>query len=387
MISGPPAANGSSGIIRRYFDHLDVTERTPVVTLGEGDTPLIYSDRLSAEANADVWLKYEGLNPTGSFKDRGMTMAISRAVEAGTRAVICASTGNTSASAAAYAARAGVKCAVVVPAGGVAGGKLAQAIAHGALILEIDGSFDAALRVCRDMAEQGDVTLVNSINPYRIEGQKTAAFEVVQTLGAAPDIHVMPVGNAGNITAYWRGYKESVVAGWASRTPVMFGFQARGADPIVRGRPIDNPQTRASAIRIGNPASWEGAVDASSTSGGAIRSVADDEIVLAHRSLAGEGIFVELASAAAVAGLRVLVEDQVIPRGATVVCALTGHGLKDAGWSVGDETPTVKVEATSEAVGSALSRVMGPQESPNHATPPDDRSQPARHALSIDSDE
>ena len=322
------------GIIRRYFDQLPVTEATPIVTLHEGGTPLIRSDRLSQEIDADVWLKYEGLNPTGSFKDRGMTLAISKALEEGSQAVVCASTGNTSASAAAYAARAGLICAVLIPRGNVALGKLAQAVVHGARVLEIDGNFDLALNLTKEMAEAHPITLVNSVNPYRIEGQKTGAFEVVESLGRAPDLHVMPVGNAGNITAYWRGYRESQELGWSDGLPKMFGFQAEGANPIVRGEPVADPKTVATAIRIGNPASWDGATDAASASGGAISSVRDKEIVEAYRSLAGEGVFVELASAASVAGLRQMKERGLVPAGATITCVLTGHGLKDPDWAI-----------------------------------------------------
>ncbi|MFP5351176.1 MAG: threonine synthase [Actinomycetota bacterium] len=320
------------GIIRRWADRLPVTDATPIVTLSEGDTPLIRSDRLSEEVGAEVWLKYEGLNPTGSFKDRGMTLAVSKALEEGSRAVVCASTGNTSASAAAYAARAGLVCAVLIPRGNVALGKLAQALVHGARVIEIEANFDRALELTKEMADAHPVTLVNSVNPFRIEGQKTAAFEIVETLGGAPDLHVMPVGNAGNITAYWQGYREARDAGWAGDTPAMFGFQAAGAAPIVAGRVVEDPQTVATAIRIGNPASWEGATRAAEESGGAISSVTDDEIIAAQRDLATEGVFVELASAASVAGLRQLKERGSIGRGATIVCVLTGHGLKDPDW-------------------------------------------------------
>ncbi|MDP9223248.1 MAG: threonine synthase [Actinomycetota bacterium] len=325
---------GNRGVIRRYFDHLPVSQATPIVTLDEGDTPLIYSDRLSLEVGAEVWLKYEGLNPTGSFKDRGMTVAISKALEEGSQAVVCASTGNTSASAAAYAARAGVICAVLIPQGNVALGKLAQALVHGARVLEIEGNFDRALQLTTEMSKSHQITLVNSVNPYRIEGQKTASFEVVEALGRAPDLHVMPVGNAGNITAYWRGYKEALDAGWCTTLPKMLGFQAEGANPIVRGEIVEHPKTIATAIRIGNPASWQGAEDAASSSHGAIASVRDKEILEAYRSLAGEGIFVELASAASVAGLRQLARRGAIPRGAVTVCILTGHGLKDPDWAI-----------------------------------------------------
>ncbi len=329
-----PADSPRLGIIRRYFDRLPVSESTPIVTLHEGGTPLIRSARLSEEVDAEVWLKYEGLNPTGSFKDRGMTVAISKALEDGSRAVVCASTGNTSASAAAYAGRAGLVCAVLIPRGNVALGKLSQALAHDARVLEIDGNFDVALNLTKEMATAYPITLVNSVNPHRIEGQKTGAFEVVEDLGRAPDLHVMPVGNAGNITAYWRGYREAQQAGWSGTLPKMYGFQAAGANPIVRGEAMSDPRTVATAIRIGNPASWSGASEAADSSGGAIGSVRDKEIVEAYRNLAAEGIFVELASAAGVAGLRQLKERGLVPPGATVTCVLTGHGLKDPDWAI-----------------------------------------------------
>jgi threonine synthase len=343
-----------SGIIRRYFDRLPVDEGTPIVTLHEGDTPLIHSERLSHEVDAEVWLKNEGLNPTGSFKDRGMTLAISKALEEGSTAVVCASTGNTSASASAYAARAGLTCAVLVPSGNVALGKLAQALVHGARVLEIEANFDVALQLSKEMAEKHPVTLVNSVNPFRIEGQKTAAFEVVEALGSAPDLHVMPVGNAGNITSYWRGYREARDAGWSGSLPQMFGFQAAGAAPIVRGEPVPEPDTIATAIRIGNPASWDGAREAADGSGGAISAVTDGEIVDAYASLAGEGIFVELASAASIAGLRRLKKDGQIPSGAKVVCVLTGHGLKDPDWVMSGATRPTKVAADIGSVLTAL---------------------------------
>lgn len=334
MSTGPFTVAGKRGIIRRYRDHLPVTDATPIVTLDEGDTPLIFSERFSNEVDAEVWLKYEGVNPTGSFKDRGMTLAISKALEEGSSAVVCASTGNTSASAAAYAARAGMICAVLIPEGNVALGKLAQALVHGARVLEIQGNFDQALELTKVMSETYPITLVNSVNPFRIEGQKTASFEVVDALGRAPDLHVMPVGNAGNITAYWRGYNEARSLGWAGSLPQMHGFQAEGANPIVRGEVVADPKTIATAIRIGNPASWSGATDAAGASGGGIYSIRDKEILEAYRSLAQEGVFVELASAAGVAGLRQLKQKGAVPSGATVVCVLTGHGLKDPDWAI-----------------------------------------------------
>jgi threonine synthase len=334
MSSGPAGLKHRPGVIRKYSQQLPVTESTPVVTLGEGDTPLILSERLSEEAGADVWLKHEGLNPTGSFKDRGMTLAVSKALEEGSRGVVCASTGNTSAAAAAYAARAEITCAVIIPRGNVAMGKLAQAMAHGARVLEVDGNFDAALVLTRELVDQHPLALVNSVNPYRIEGQKTAAFEIVESLGRAPDMHFMPVGNAGNITAYWKGYREAEGFGWSRSRPVMLGWQAEGANPIVRGSRVDDPKTIATAIRIGNPASWDGAVTAASESGGAIRAVTDREILDAYRLLASDGVFVELASAASIAGLRRVAAEGAVPEGGTIVCVLTGHGLKDPEWAI-----------------------------------------------------
>jgi len=348
--SGAIAVAGRRGVIRRYFEHLPVTEKTPIVTLDEGDTPLIFSERLSQEVGAGVWLKYEGLNPTGSFKDRGMTLAISKALEEGSKAVVCASTGNTSASAAAYAARAGLICAVLIPEGNVALGKLAQALAHGARVVEIEGNFDHALTLTKEMAQSRPVTLVNSINGFRVEGQKTAAYEVVEALGSAPDLHVMPVGNAGNITAYWRGYREAAAKGWCDFLPRMFGFQAEGANPIVRGHRVEDPRTVATAIRIGNPASWGGAVEAADASKGQIRSVRDKEILEAYRSLAAEGVYVELASAASVAGLRQLASEGLVVPGCRVVCILTGHGLKDPEWALAGAPRPRRVPAAIEPI-------------------------------------
>ena len=338
------------GVIHRFWDRLPVSTSTPVVTLEEGDTPLILSDRLSASTGADVWLKYEGLNPTGSFKDRGMTLAISKALEEGAQAVVCASTGNTSASAAAYAARAGLTCGVIIPAGKVALGKLSQALMHDARVVQIDGNFDHALEISKQLAERYPVTLVNSVNPYRIEGQKTGAFEVLERLGGVPDMHLMPVGNAGNITAYWKGYREM---GDGSH-PTMFGFQARGAAPIVQGHPIEDPRTIASAIRIGNPASWDGAIEAASGSGGEILDVSDTEIIDAYKELAREGLFVEPASAAGVAGLHRLSREGRIPSGATVVCVLTGHGLKDPDIALSQMTLPDSVAADADIVARSL---------------------------------
>jgi threonine synthase len=297
--------------------------------LGEGDTPLVPAPALSRETGAEVFLKLEGCNPTGSFKDRGMVVAMAKAVEEGVRAVICASTGNTAASAAAYAARCGLICAVVIPSGQIARGKLSQAIVHGARILQIDGNFDRALELTRELSEKFNIALVNSVNPYRIEGQKTGAFEIVDVLGAAPDIHALPVGNAGNITAYWKGYQEYAQLKGLTRTR-MFGFQAAGAAPLVSGEPVEHPQTIATAIKIGKPASWNGAIRARDESGGLIDAVTDDEIRAAHSFLARrEGVFVEPASAASVAGVLKCVQDGRIPRGQRIVCVLTGTGLKD----------------------------------------------------------
>ena len=340
------------GVIEEYRDRLPVDAATPVVTLLEGGTPLVPAIALSELTGCSVHLKVEGANPTGSFKDRGMTVAISKAVEEGARAVICASTGNTSASAAAYAVRAGVVCAVLVPQGNIAMGKLSQAVAHGARILQVDGNFDDCLTLARDLADAYPVALVNSVNPARIEGQKTAAFEVVDALGDAPDIHCLPVGNAGNITAYWRGYTEYAATGPASRRPRMWGFQAAGAAPIVLGSPVAQPQTIATAIRIGNPASWAQAVAARDESGGLIDSVTDDQILAAHRLLAArEGVFVEPASAAGVAGLLQAHERGLLDPGQSVVCTVTGHGLKDPDWALagGAQPQTVPVDAAAAA--------------------------------------
>jgi threonine synthase len=317
---------GWRGVMEEYRDLLPLSADAPVVTLLEGGTPLVPAPRLSERVGATVWLKVEGANPTGSFKDRGMTMAISKAVEKGAKAVVCASTGNTSASAAAYAARAGLACAVLIPEGHIALGKLAQALVHGARVLQVRGNFDEALTIVRELPDRAPVTVVNSVNPYRIEGQKTGAFEIVDVLGDAPDVHCIPVGNAGNITAYWKGYLEYKGAGRSTRLPRMLGFQAAGAAPIVLGHPVEQPETIATAIRIGNPASWYSATAAASESGGSITAVTDDEILAAYRFLAEqESVFCEAASAASVAGL--LKSD--VPEGSTVVCVLTGHGLKD----------------------------------------------------------
>ena len=340
------------GLIEEYRDRLPVSATTPVVTLLEGGTPLVPAPRVSALTGCEVHLKVEGLNPTGSFKDRGMTVAISKALEEGAKAVICASTGNTSASAAAYAVRAGLTCAVLVPRGKIAMGKLAQALVHGAKLLQVDGSFDDCLEMTRKLAENYPIALVNSVNPHRLQGQKTGAFEVVDALGDAPDVHCIPVGNAGNISAYWMGYREYAADGVATRTPRMLGFQASGAAPIVNGAPVTHPHTIATAIRIGNPASWRLAEAARDESGGVIQAVTDRQIAAAYKLLAQEeGVFVELASAASVAGLLQAHEQGLLGQGERVVCTVTGNGLKDPDWAIsGAPTPvTIPVDAFAAA--------------------------------------
>src|SRR5574337_1223413 len=346
------------GIIEQYRSFLPVTDRTPVVTLGEGNTPLVRAERLPAVlgVDADIYFKYEGLNPTGSFKDRGMTLAITKAVEEGARAVICASTGNTSASAAAYATRAGLRAFVLIPEGKIALGKLAQAMIHGAQVLQIEGNFDEALQIVRQIAADQPIVLVNSVNPYRIEGQKSAAFEVCERLGRSPDYHFVPVGNAGNITAYWKGYQEYLKAGQINSLPKMMGWQAEGAAPIVLGKVVERPETVATAIRIGNPATWQGAVSAAAESGGRIDMVSDQEIIDAYRLLAKtEGVFCELASAASVAGLVKFCRSNSFPKNAVVVCVLTGHGLKDPDAAIRLSQQPVTVKADPEAVLKHLS--------------------------------
>ncbi len=341
------------GIIEAYREFLPVTEKTPIVTLCEGNTPLIFSPRLAAAIGAPVnlYLKYEGGNPTGSFKDRGMTLAISKAKEEGATAVICASTGNTSASAAAYSARAGIKAYVLIPEGKIALGKLAQAIIHQATVIQVTGNFDEALTLVKTVAEKYPVTLVNSINPYRLEGQKTAAFEICDQMGAAPDYHFLPVGNAGNITAYWKGYREYHKKGKSLSLPKMVGFQAEGAAPIVLGHIVEKPKTVATAIRIGNPASWKGALAAVTESGGKIDSVSDEEITEAYRMIAGsEGIFCEPASAASVAGVIKMNQAGYFRNGETVVATLTGHGLKDADFSMRISVSPLTVQANLDEV-------------------------------------
>lgn len=346
---------GWRGIITEYRDRLNISTDGGIVTLQEGNTPLLRATELSTRTNCDVFLKVEGANPTGSFKDRGMTAAMTSAVAQGSHAVICASTGNTSASAAAYAARAGLTCAVLAPRGKVALGKLAQAIVHGARLLEIEGSFDDCLRVTRELAAAYPVTLVNSVNPDRIEGQKTAAFEICDVLGDAPAVHCLPVGNAGNITAYWRGYQEYQNAGLTQQLPQMFGFQASGAAPLVSGRPVASPTTIATAIRIGNPASWDAAIAARDESAGLIDAVTDRQILEAYRLLArSEGIFVEPASAASVAGLLMVAADGRLSPGQTVVCTVTGNGLKDPDWAISAAPPPVTVAADVTAAANEL---------------------------------
>ena len=343
---------GWPGLIEAYRDRLPVAPGTPVVTLLEGGTPLLPARELSRRTGCDVLLKVEGANPTGSFKDRGMTVALTQAAAAGAEAVICASTGNTSASAAAYAVRAGLTCGVLVPQGKIALGKLAQALAHGAHLLQVDGNFDDCLTLARDLSERYPVTLVNHLNPNRIEGQKTAAFEICDVLGRAPDVHCLPVGNAGTITAYWKGYTE-----YGQGLPKMFGFQAAGAAPIVTGQPVPRPTTIATAIRIGNPASWQHAVAARDASGGLIAAVTDREILSAYRLLArSEGVFVEPAAAASVAGLLATAADGRLTAGQTVVCTVTGNGLKDPDWAIaGAPVPvTVPVDAAAAAAQLGL---------------------------------
>ncbi|SNC72037.1 threonine synthase [Kytococcus aerolatus] len=355
------------GVIAEYADRLPAELSQQVVTLREGGTPLIPAEHLSELTGAQVHLKYEGLNPTGSFKDRGMTAAISAAAARGAKAVLCASTGNTSASAAAYAAKAGMTCGVLVPDGHIAMGKLSQAVAHGATLLQVAGNFDQCLVVARELSEKYPIELVNSVNPARIEGQKTASFEVVDALGDAPDIHCLPVGNAGNITAYWQGYREYADPAApgangqaaATGTPAMWGFQAAGAAPIVLGHPVEEPDTIATAIRIGNPASWQRAEAARDESGGLIDMVTDEEILDAHRLLSSrEGVFVEPASAASVAGLLKMHAAGRVPAGATIVCTVTGHGLKDTQWALkgadGDDVEPTRVPVDPDGIAAAL---------------------------------
>jgi threonine synthase len=345
------------GLINQYRNFLPVTDKTPVITLNEGNTPLITSSHIKEIIKEEIklYFKFEGMNPTGSFKDRGMTLAISKAAEENARAVICASTGNTSASASAYSARADISCIVLIPEGKIAMGKLAQALIHGAMVLQIDGNFDDALRMVKDLVQKHPIVLVNSINPFRIEGQKTAAFEVCDQLGQAPVYHALPVGNAGNITAYWKGYKEYHAAGKITSLPMMIGFQAAGAAPIVLGHPVVNPETIATAIRIGNPASWKGALAARDESGGRIEAVTDDEILDAYKFIASkEGIFCEPASAASLAGVIKLSKQNYFKKGDTIVCTLTGHGLKDPDNAIRVSKEPIKIKAELSALENAL---------------------------------
>lgn len=346
-----------NGIVREYIDRMPFDAEDRVISLGEGGTPLIYAAGLSRAVGAEVFIKYEGMNPTGSFKDRGMTSAMTQVVKDGDHTVVCASTGNTSASAAAYAAHAGLKCVVMIPEGKIAAGKMAQAIVHGAKLVQVDGNFDECLDIVRSLSEEYPVALVNSVNPYRLQGQKTAAFEIVDQLGDAPDIHMLPVGNAGNISAYWMGFNEYADAGIASKRPKIWGVQAEGAAPFVAGHPIKDPETIATAIRIGKPASWDLAIAARDESGGWIRAVSDSAILRAQALLASDvGVFVEPASAAPIAGLLAAAAAGEVPKGATITCTVTGNGLKDTatalqGREVNPEVIPVDVAAAAEALG------------------------------------
>jgi threonine synthase len=350
--------NRYTGLIDRYRDWLPVGDDTRIISLSEGATPLIRLNNLPRDLQRDVdlYVKYEGLNPTGSFKDRGMTMAVTQAVAEGSRAIICASTGNTSAAAAAYAARAGITAFVLIPDGKIALGKLAQAMMHGAVVLQIEGNFDAGMQLVKEVAQEAPVTIVNSINPYRLQGQKTAAFEIIDTLGRAPDYHCLPVGNAGNISAYWMGYSEYHARGVVGQRPVMCGYQASGAAPFLRGHPVENPETVATAIRIGNPQSWDKAVAAQTESGGWFDEFDDPQILNAQKLLAQrEGIFCEPASAISIAGAMNDICAGRIPEGSTVVCTLTGHGLKDPDTAIGQCQDAVsKVPAELGAVKRAI---------------------------------
>jgi threonine synthase len=347
-----------TGLIERYRDRLPVSATTRLISLGEGDTPLIRLENIPREigGRVEVFVKYEGLNPTGSFKDRGMTMAVTKAVEEGSRAIICASTGNTSAAAAAYAARAGITCFVLIPDGKIALGKLAQAMIHGACVIQIQGNFDAGMQLVKDVAREAPVTIVNSINPFRLQGQKTAAFEIVEELGGAPDFHCLPVGNAGNITAYWMGYSEYAAAGLAKARPRMVGYQAAGAAPFIRGAMIDNPETIATAIRIGHPQSWDLAWQVNKESNGWFDACSDEEILAAQKLLAEkEGVFCEPASAISLAGMLRDVRSGKIPDGSRIACTLTGHGLKDPDTAIKQCTvQPIKIKAELGAVKKAI---------------------------------
>jgi len=347
-----------TGLIDKYRDRLPVSDDTRVISLGEGNTPLIRLNNIprTLDKHVDIYVKFEGLNPTGSFKDRGMTMAVTKAVEEGSRAIICASIGNTSAAAAAYAARAGIRCFVLIPDGKIALGKLAQAMIHGAVVIQIQGNFDAGMQLVKDVAKEAPVTIVNSINPYRLQGQKTAAFEIVEELGAAPDYHCLPVGNAGNITAHWMGYCEYHDHGIVNNRPVMVGYQAAGAAPFISGKMVDNPETVATAIRIGHPQSWDKAWQAQKESHGWFDKCSDEEILAAQKLLARqEGVFCEPASAASLAGALRDIRNGKIPPGSRIVCTLTGHGLKDPDTAIKQSTePVLKVDARLDAVKTAI---------------------------------
>ncbi len=352
-----------TGIIERYRAHLPIAAGARIVSLGEGGTPLLRLDRIAARLDRDIalYVKYEGLNPTGSFKDRGMTVAVTQAVAEGSRAILCASTGNTSASAAAYAARAGIRAVVLIPEGKIAQGKLAQAVMHGAVVMQIEGNFDAGMRLVKEVAARLPVTLVNSVNPYRLEGQKTAAFEIVEALDRAPDFHCLPVGNAGNITAYWMGYKEYHGLGLAGNLPRLCGYQASGAAPFVRGHGVDNPETVATAIRIGHPQSWDLALEARSQSDGWFDELSDAEILAAQRLLAEhEGVFCEPASATSLAGAMRDIERGKIPAASLVVCTLTGHGLKDPDIAIAQSSaPPLRIEARLAEVERVIADRIG----------------------------
>lgn len=347
-----------TGLIEKYRERLPVSENTPVISLGEGNTPLIQLQNLPKiiGKDVDIYVKFEGLNPTGSFKDRGMTMAVSKAVEDGSKAIICASTGNTSAAAAAYATRAGITAFVLIPEGKIAMGKLAQAMMHGAVVIQIKGNFDDGMQIVKDITDHAPVTIVNSINPFRIQGQKTAAFEIVEELGDAPDYHCIPVGNAGNITAYWMGYKEYHKDGIAKSLPTMCGYQAAGAAPFLRGHPVENPETVATAIRIGNPQSWDSAMAAKNESGGWFDEFSDEEILAAQKMLADkEGVFCEPASATSFAGAMRDIKSGKIPEGSKITCTLTGNGLKDPDTAIKQcKAPLITVDATLDAVRDAI---------------------------------
>ncbi|MDK8183803.1 threonine synthase [Paenibacillus sp. UMB4589-SE434] len=349
------------GLLDTYKSYLPVNESTPLITLHEGNTPLVRAERLSQELGIDLYFKYEGLNPTGSFKDRGMVMAVAKAMEEGSRTIMCASTGNTSAAAAAYAARGGLNCIVLIPNNNIALGKLAQAMIYGAKVIAIEGNFDRALEIVREITAKNPITLVNSVNPYRIEGQKTAAFEVCDQLGDAPDVLAIPVGNAGNITAYWKGFKQYYEAGKSNKLPKMIGFEAEGSMAIVKGEPIREPETVATAIRIGNPASWKTAVEAAEQSEGQINFVTDEQILAAYQLLAAkEGIFAEPASAASLAGVIKLHQEGYFKGGESVVCVLTGHGLKDPNIAIKTAaTEPLVVPDTEEAVMEAIRQLEG----------------------------